>query len=198
MSHVKLLDLSLEREKFTHHGMHLNSKGKEKVARIIGQYLIDLLNRQDNNILCYHGLMTLRTLISLRETDAFVGVQSSEVVINKARASERSKKPPVTRSNDFFMDNQINNLNVKYKKTMTRGAISNKSININRGDKVKFYKFDSELDLNQSINVTCSHLIENDNGNIKGNLFSIPSQGNQNLNQQNSCMTQILRYVLFN
>jgi hypothetical protein len=51
MLHVKLLDPSLDTENFTRHGMHLNSKGKEKVARIIGQYINELLNRQVNNIL---------------------------------------------------------------------------------------------------------------------------------------------------
>ena len=50
MSHAKLLDLTLDREEFTRHGMHLNLTEK-KVATIIGQHLTDLLTRQDNNIL---------------------------------------------------------------------------------------------------------------------------------------------------
>jgi lysophospholipase L1-like esterase len=39
------------RDKFTRHGLHLNSKGKEKVATTIGQHVVDLLNRQDMNVL---------------------------------------------------------------------------------------------------------------------------------------------------
>jgi hypothetical protein len=85
MSHVKLLDLSLDRENYTRQGMHLNSEGKEKVARIIGQYLVDLLNRQDNNILMLPWTEDNNDSIFLMETDAFVGVQSSEVVANKTR-----------------------------------------------------------------------------------------------------------------
>jgi hypothetical protein len=46
MSHVKLLDLTLDRDEFT-----LNSKGKEKVARTIGQHLVDMLKIQDRNVL---------------------------------------------------------------------------------------------------------------------------------------------------
>jgi hypothetical protein len=72
------------------------------VARIIGQYLIDMLNRQDNNILILPWTDDSKDSISLMETDVSVGVRSSEVIVNKARASERSKKPPVTRSNDFL------------------------------------------------------------------------------------------------
>jgi hypothetical protein len=73
MLHVKLLDLSLDKENCTLHGMHLNSKGKEKVARIIGQYINELLNRQDNNI-----LMRPWTLL---ETEVPAGVWSTEVMI---------------------------------------------------------------------------------------------------------------------
>jgi hypothetical protein len=44
VSHVKLLDLTLDVDEFTRHGQHMNSKGKEEVARTIGQHLVNLLN----------------------------------------------------------------------------------------------------------------------------------------------------------
>jgi hypothetical protein len=43
MSHVKLFDLTLDGDEFTRHGQHLNLKGKEKVARTIGQNLDNML-----------------------------------------------------------------------------------------------------------------------------------------------------------
>jgi hypothetical protein len=97
MLHTKLLDLSLDRDKFNHHGMHLNSKGTENVAKITGQHLIDLLNRQDNNILLLPWTDVNKDSISFLQTDVSVSVQSSEI-----RASERSRGPPVTKFNDFY------------------------------------------------------------------------------------------------
>jgi hypothetical protein len=49
--HVKLLDITLDRDDFIRHGMHLNRSGGDKVAKIIGQHTIDLLTRQEDNIL---------------------------------------------------------------------------------------------------------------------------------------------------
>jgi hypothetical protein len=91
MSHVTLPDLTLDREEFTCHGMHLNATGKEKVAIIIGQYLTDLLTRQENNILTLPWTDDIEDSNSLKETDVTVGVLSSDVIANKVRASERSK-----------------------------------------------------------------------------------------------------------
>jgi hypothetical protein len=51
MPHVVVLDVTLDRKDFTRQGLHLNSIGKEKVALLIGQHLINLLTEQENNIL---------------------------------------------------------------------------------------------------------------------------------------------------
>ena len=45
--HVKLLELPLNREDFTDHGLHLNSIGKETVSKLIGQHLTDSLPEQE-------------------------------------------------------------------------------------------------------------------------------------------------------
>jgi hypothetical protein len=82
--------------------MHLNSTGKEKVATINGQYLTDLLTRQVNNFLTLPWTDDTKELNSLKETNVTVGVMSSDVIVNKVRASERLKKPPVIRSNGFL------------------------------------------------------------------------------------------------
>jgi hypothetical protein len=61
MSHVVLLDLALDKNDFTRHGMHLNVLGKEKVASLIGQHLINLLANM--KIISYHshGLIIVKT-----------------------------------------------------------------------------------------------------------------------------------------
>jgi hypothetical protein len=43
--------MKLDRDDFTGHGMHLNIPGKDKVAKIIGQNITELLTKQENNIL---------------------------------------------------------------------------------------------------------------------------------------------------
>ncbi|XP_033611174.1 uncharacterized protein LOC111873944 isoform X1 [Cryptotermes secundus] len=80
MSHIKLLDLRLDKENYTRHGMHLNSKGKEKVARIIGQYINEQLNRQDNNIITLPWTKDNKYPISLMESEVPAAVWLTEVM----------------------------------------------------------------------------------------------------------------------
>lgn len=102
MSHVTLLDLSLDKENFTRHGMHLYSKGKEKVARIIGQYINEQLNRLDNTIIIIPWTKDNKYPISLMESEVPAVVWLTEVMLSNVRVSERSKKPPVTRYNEVL------------------------------------------------------------------------------------------------
>jgi hypothetical protein len=43
--------MKLDRDDFTRHGMHLNVPGKDKVTKIIAQNIMELLTKQENNIL---------------------------------------------------------------------------------------------------------------------------------------------------
>jgi hypothetical protein len=102
MSHVVLLDLALDKNDFTQHGMHLNVLGKEKVASLIGQHLINLLPKHENNILPLSWFDNSEDLNTLKQADVSVDMMSSERTSQTVRASERHKKPPVTRTNDFL------------------------------------------------------------------------------------------------
>jgi hypothetical protein len=102
MSHVVLLDLALDKNDFTRHEMHLNVLGKEKVASLIGPHLISLLVKHENNILPLSWCDNSKDLNSLKEADVTVDMMSSERSSKTVRASERPKKPPVTRTNDFL------------------------------------------------------------------------------------------------
>jgi hypothetical protein len=104
MSHVVLLDLAMDRNDFTRHGMHLNLSGKEKVALLIGQHLINLLTKQVNNILPLSWIHDSKDLNSMKEDDVTADMMLLERFPNKVRASERPKKPPVTRTNDFLWE----------------------------------------------------------------------------------------------
>jgi hypothetical protein len=96
MSHVVMLDVSLDRKDFTQHGMHLNSTRKEKVAIFIGQCLTNLLNKQVNNIL------PLTWVDDSKDANFLKKKESIETFVNNARVSGRSKKLLVTRSDDFL------------------------------------------------------------------------------------------------
>ena len=43
MHHVSVVDTNLTRDNFTWHGLHLNSSGKERIAKTIGQTITTLL-----------------------------------------------------------------------------------------------------------------------------------------------------------
>jgi hypothetical protein len=46
MHYVNIISTNLTRNKFTRHGLHMNSSGKEKIAKIIGQNVTNLLTSQ--------------------------------------------------------------------------------------------------------------------------------------------------------
>lgn len=48
--HVTVIDLNLERNNFTRHGLHLNHKGKEEAGKIISATIKELLYRKNHSI----------------------------------------------------------------------------------------------------------------------------------------------------
>jgi hypothetical protein len=73
LSHVKLLDIKLDRDDFTRHGMHLNVPGKDKVAKIIGQNITELLTKQENNILTLPWIKYNKDTDVMKEISGTVG-----------------------------------------------------------------------------------------------------------------------------
>jgi len=47
MHHVSIIDTNLTRNEFTRHRLHMNSSGKEKIAKIIGHNITNLLTSQN-------------------------------------------------------------------------------------------------------------------------------------------------------
>jgi hypothetical protein len=102
VSHVVILDVILDRKHFTRHGMHLNSTGKERIVRSIGQYLAHLLTKQRNNILPLPWADDSKDTNLWKEKESIENTGSLEMFVNNVRASGRPKKPPVTRTEDFL------------------------------------------------------------------------------------------------
>ena len=44
---VKIIQAVLNRNDFTHHGLHLNNSGKEKMAKLIGNNIKKLMSRKE-------------------------------------------------------------------------------------------------------------------------------------------------------
>jgi hypothetical protein len=176
MSHVEMLDVMLDRKDFTRHGMHLNSIGKEKFALLIGQHLINLLTKQENNILSLPWIDDSKDSNSMKEKDGIM--LSLERFPNKVRVLERSKKPPVTRTDDFFMVNQLENVKVKFRKLSCRSVSLNNSNRFNREDSTQCCNSKSESELEQLKNTNCCTLTGNE----------LPLQSKPNSDQGNLCI----------
>ena len=101
MHHVSVVDTDLTRHKFTWHGLHLNSYGNERIAKIVGQTITTILTSGNPPIVLKWEEIRLVTpsvetkMVSLSKNDGGVN-------INVARSSCRLKRPPVTRSEDFY------------------------------------------------------------------------------------------------
>jgi lysophospholipase L1-like esterase len=100
--HVKLLDLPLNREDFTGHGLHLNSTGKEKVSKLIGQHLTDSLPGQGKNVITLPWINYVTDPTIVKVPCATIDKSSPSEIVNETRTSERLRKAPVTRSSDFL------------------------------------------------------------------------------------------------
>jgi hypothetical protein len=71
----------LDRDEVTCHGLHLNSKGKEQIARTIGQHLVDLLKRQAKNVLMLPCIDENKDSSSQLQADVSGGVRSSKLTV---------------------------------------------------------------------------------------------------------------------
>jgi hypothetical protein len=99
--HVKLLELPMNREDFTDHGLHLNSMGKEKVSKIIGKHLTNPPTEQGKNVIISPWINHITNPTNMEEPCAIMDKSSSSETVNEI-TSERLKKAPVTRSSDFL------------------------------------------------------------------------------------------------
>ena len=101
MHHVSVMDTNLTRDKFTWHGLHLNYSGKERLAKITRQTTTTILTSGNPPISLKWKEIPLATP-SIETKMVSFSKNDDGVNINVARSSCRSKRPPVTRSEDFL------------------------------------------------------------------------------------------------
>ena len=99
--HVSVVDTNLTRDDFTRHGLHLNSIGKEMIAKTIEQSIGTLSLTGIPAISLYWKEVPLATPTA----ETMMGPTGKNVNgehNNPARSSCKPKRPPITRSKDFL------------------------------------------------------------------------------------------------
>jgi len=104
MHHVSVTDTNLARNDFTRHGLHMNSAGKDKIAKIIRHKITNLLTSQIPPISLKWKKVPSATSTIEEKVETISG-NAENVHKNAARASCRTKKTTITRNEDFFMGN---------------------------------------------------------------------------------------------
>jgi len=90
------MDTNLTRIKFTWHGLHMNSSGKEKISKIIGHNVTNLLTSQNPPV-----SLKWKEVPSATSTDEtkmeFMSGNADDVHKNAARTWSRPKETLITR-----------------------------------------------------------------------------------------------------
>lgn len=106
MNHVTIIDTNYTREDFTRHGLHMNSAGKEKLAGTIGHVITNILAGQTSSISLNWKQASSAT--PTKEATVDSSTENAEVEHKTAvRASNRAKKFPTTRNEDFLWPTHI-------------------------------------------------------------------------------------------
>ena len=113
--HVSLVEMSNVRRYYTRHGLHLNSQGKEWLAKKIVkqiELLIEIASK-DNPAIPLKWLDKPMNLINnnirlTSDSNTVEGIiPTSQSLNNPRRTSTRNKKVPITMSKDFLWQGQL-------------------------------------------------------------------------------------------
>jgi len=98
-SHAAIVETDLDRKYFTRHGMHLNNSGKECLSKLIATQINRLVNGNNKDV----PAVPLNWKDELTDKQNIVNPDTT-VMDEKSlnRAVTRSRRLPVTRSNDFL------------------------------------------------------------------------------------------------
>ena len=101
-TNVSLVKVTTNRSHFTKHGLHLNSTGKELIAKQIAEQIDQIMNTSTKTE------PPLPLLWKQEKSDEEISVveEKAPVTTNKVirRSSSRNKKVPVTRTTDFLWE----------------------------------------------------------------------------------------------
>jgi hypothetical protein len=99
--HVIVIYMNLVGNEFTLHGLHLNSSGKEKIAKIIGHNITNPLTWQNPPIIVKWKEVPTTTSIDEAVME-FISENADDLHKSAVRTLSRSKRMLVTRNEDFL------------------------------------------------------------------------------------------------
>jgi len=101
MHYVSVADMNLTRDKFTRHGLHMNSSGKERIAKTIEQTITTLSTSGNPPIsLKWEEIPVAAPTFEIKM--GFISRIDDGVHKNAAWSSCGPKRPPITRNEDFL------------------------------------------------------------------------------------------------
>jgi hypothetical protein len=101
MNHTSVVDTNLTRDKFTHHGLHMNLSGREMIAKIIGQTITTPSTGGTPTIsLKWEEVPLVTSNVETKIESTSMNDVGTHVIV--ARSSSRPKKPPMTRNEVFY------------------------------------------------------------------------------------------------
>jgi hypothetical protein len=101
-SQVVIVETDLDRKYFTRHGLHLNNRGKEYLSKLIATQINRLIHgkKQDVPAVPLNWTDELSDKLNLVNPVTMTTEEIPEISLN--RTASRSRRLPVTRSNDFL------------------------------------------------------------------------------------------------
>jgi hypothetical protein len=116
-SHVTILDTDLDRKLFTHHGMHLNKRGKEWLSKLLATQVNRLVSNKGRDspkyALKWKDESAVEQYPSIHitlmpppdhsiSTNSEIQIDPLDKDIVLPRTSNRQKRPPITRNKNFL------------------------------------------------------------------------------------------------
>jgi len=99
---VKIIQAVLNRNDFTHHGLHLNNSGKEKMAKLIGNNIKKLMSRKEETPFILKWEENQNTLLRKKVRKKLTNDITKDHNLKEVRTSKRQKRNPATRNENFL------------------------------------------------------------------------------------------------
>jgi hypothetical protein len=98
MDNVMLLQTKLNRNDFTCHGLHLNISGKVKIAELIGEHILNLTKKKDDDFIMLKWKENWNQPVEEENNTKLIKDKKQEPNRIKVRSSKRQRHYPATRS----------------------------------------------------------------------------------------------------
>jgi hypothetical protein len=102
VDNVELLQTKLNRNDFTHHGLHLNISGKGKIAELIGEHIKNHTKEKVENLITLKWKENWKKPIQEETKRKLIKDKEQEPNLIKVKYSKRQRYCPSTRNENFL------------------------------------------------------------------------------------------------